>query len=1582
MNVASSTPNERQSQRLEQVARRFRALPADKQQLFLQRLDEQGIAFHQLPVVPDPARGTDTNARREHPATPGQLQLWLGWRLAPEADPYTVHGVLNLRGALDADALRRSVALLVSRHEALRTHFIHSDSRGLLQVIAPASECDHCRLVDVSSEHQAREHVRHTLHTPFDLERGPLVRFTLYRFDDRHHWLELCLHHSISDGWTLRLLNRELGTLYQALTDRPSADAPLEPLALQFADLAHWQQAYLDAGGRAMQRAFWHSLRLHQSTPMPLPTDRMPAQGSTARKSSACTRTLSPELSNAIRRASLDGASTTFRVMLTALMALLYHYTRQQRLTVAIPNANRHWPGSEQVAGYCVNLLPICVDADPDQPLARWLNQVGAMLDAVQQHQDLTLEEMLGRTEQQAGADPDALLQVVFNYQEAREALALGGVDVEALADLSRPSAKFPLAWGVESARDGTLQLSILYDANLFSPQRIERLIDDWSLILQRFAADSRQSVRASLFNHPRPASASGAGASEAAARSGLTPWQQIADWAKRTPHVKALIGDRDSLSFSELDGQANTLAERLRQAGIGRDDRIAVCLERGAGLFITLLGILKAGAAYVPLDPDYPPSRLRFMLKDSGAKRLITASGLLPLLTESEPVTVDTWIYETMPASQSPAGLPDTHPDQLAYLIYTSGSTGTPKAVAVSVGAISRHLAAIAEYYAFAPDDRLLHQISICFDGAIEAWLGALSQGVGIHVTPQQPLGAEALIERIKRDRITRLGMPPSYLLQIVEQLEQHPQRLALRSVTLGGEAVTLPVYQRIRAAFPGVRLHNGYGPTETVITPMLWSSDDAPLPADDSAPYLPIGRAIGQRRLHVLDRQMAPVPVGVPGELYIGGPELARGYLGRPGLTAQRFVADPFGPPGARLYRTGDRVRWREDGGVDYLGRLDHQVKLRGLRIELGEIEARLLTMPAVAEAVVRIEGEAPDQHLAAHLSPTEGLRFEDSDATGNSDWIERIKAQLSRQLPAYMLPSRWAAYARLPRLPNGKLDYAALPSLAASAGRGTPPQGDVEQRLAALWQHILDDRSPSREDRFDQLGGHSLRLLKLQHAIQEQFNLSVSLQALVSAPTLSEQAALLTRQRQATDGIPRQQNNSDNLVPLSLGQRRQWFSHRDPGACDNQISWHVQLTGELDVAALERALGQLTRRHDAMRLAFRPNCQGDIVQYDSGIDSLPLSRIDLRPLPPAERVEQAHALTQTFLDTDIAPDTAPLWRITLIQLEDNAFWMLGAVSHLVIDGAGLMLWMHELSVLYNAHLSDEDGGGIRSLHPLGSRYLDHIVDELERAQTKGADWQAAVAFWRAELLQPLRLDWGQTPPVDRTAFRCRQTLPDELSARVFALHTRQGIDVEALTLGAYLLLLAQCDQLVDDQIMIKMPHAGRRSEAGVIGLYADLITLPFQLQCNDATERWLARIHRQLTRAKAHAHLPWLGVCEALAIDPEHPAFARAGFNFIWRPAPSLVGFQAVKIEPLTFERHRTDVDYGLVLNLCRETSQIESCWTLACERDAQPDAEIRARQADRMYRALLEQLCQAVESKDPRLLADLLQSRVEA
>ncbi|MGG7637555.1 non-ribosomal peptide synthase/polyketide synthase, partial [Pseudomonas sp. ES1] len=1037
-----------------------------------------------------------------------QQRQWFLWQLDPHSAAYHLPTALRLHGALDVAALQRALDALVQRHESLRTRFVEQDGQAW-QVIDAAAvlPIEHESLLDAADEREARlkASVLAAIQQPFDLRSGPLVRVKLIELAAQEQVLLLTLHHIVTDGWSMQVLVDELIALYRA--DRLGQAAELGDNALQYADYAQWQRQWMEAGEQARQLAYWVEQLGDEQPVLELPTDRLrPAEQS--HRGALLDLALEPALAAELAALARREGVTLFMLLLASFQSLLHRYSGQDDIRVGVPVANRGRLETERLVGLFVNTQVLKARFAPDLAFSTLLGQVRQTVLQAQAHQDLPFEQLVEALQPERSLSHSPLFQVLFNHQGelpvARTLQALDGLRVEGLEWDSR-TAPFDLSLDTFETGEGGLAAVFTYATDLFDAATIERLARHWTALLQALVAAPQQALadlpmldnaeRALLldtWNAPQPAA------------SGEKVHETIAAWAQRTPQAIALVQDQQHMSFAELDARANRLAHALVAAGVGPETLVGIALGRTLELPVALLAVLKAGGAYVPLDPDYPEERLAYLMADSGMALLLTDSALREALPI--PAGLAVLALDSLALAQYPQQAPQVQVQagNLAYVIYTSGSTGQPKGVTVAHGPLAMHCQAIGARYEMSPADCELLFMSFAFDGAHERWLTVLSHGGRVLLRDDRLWTPEQTYQALHRHGVTVAAFPPAYLLQLAEHAQRDGNPPPVRVYCFGGDAVPQASYDLARAALKPRYIINGYGPTETVVTPLIWK---AAVGQPCGAAYAPIGTRVGQRSAYVLDAGLNLLPPGVAGELYLGGEGVARGYLRRPGLTAERFVPDPYGEPGARVYRSGDRVSQRADGVVDYLGRVDHQVKIRGFRIELGEVEARLQALPGVREALVLAQGEAGALQLVGYVLP----HVLPADPQAAQALHEGLRAALRQSLPGYMVPSQLMLLERLPLTPNGKIDRRALPKPDASALQYAyvAPVSELEQTLARIWQAVLPVEQVGLTDNFFEIGGHSLLATQVTSRVQLELGSQVPLELVFRTESLQDYA-----------------------------------------------------------------------------------------------------------------------------------------------------------------------------------------------------------------------------------------------------------------------------------------------------------------------------------------------------------------------------------------------------------------------------------------------------------------------------------------
>jgi amino acid adenylation domain-containing protein len=1046
-----------------------------------------------------------------------QQRLWFIEQLAPGNSAYHIPAAIRLRGPLNLAALEQCLNQIVQRHESLRTTFAMVDGQPV-QVIAPALTIelpvvDLRNLPEAERETEVRRLVTEGAMRPFDLSQGPLVRVALLRLGDEEHVGLLTMHHIVSDGWSTGILIREIARLYVAFSSGGSLSLP--ELPIQYADFAHWQRQWLQGEVLETQLAYWKQQLAGAPPLLDLPTDRPRPDLQTFRGAHQSLM-LPKTLTEGFKALGRQEGVTQFMTLLAAFKVLLYRYTSQDDLIVGTPIANRNRLETEGLIGCFVNALVLRTDLSGNPCFRDLLRRVREVCLGAYAHQDLPFDRLVEELRLKRDLNRNPLFQVMFVLQNASaRAVELPGLTLSPVEGDSE-TAHFDLTLVVVDADQG-LTASFVYNTDLFEAATIARMLGHFQILLEAMVADPEQR----LSDLPL--------LTDAERQQLLVEWndtktdyprdlsihQFFEAQAKRTPDAIAVVFEREQLTYGELNRRANQLAHYLRALGAGPEVPVAVCLERSLDMIIGLLGILKAGGAYVPLDQAYPQERLSLMLKDAQVPMLLTQKRLVVGLPECEARVVcldSVWEAIASESAENPSNA--TRPENLAYIIYTSGSTAQPKGVLVSHGSIADHCRSAERYYELNAGDGVLQFASLSFDVSLEEILPALMVGAKLVVMGTDMWQPAEFHRKISEFGLTVLNLPSAYWQELARQWAVVPElvpNIQPRLFIVGGDTMLpdgLDLWQR--TPVNSVRLLNAYGPTETTITATAFEC--GPLLCDNRTfQRIPIGRPLANRETYILDNYGNPVPVGVPGELHIGGVGVGRGYLNWPDLTAEKFVPNPFSEePGARLYKTGDLARYLPDGNIEFLGRVDHQVKIRGFRIELGEIEAALDQHPAVREAVVLAPEDAPgEKRLVAYVVAERELLPTTTD----------LRSFLKEKLPEHMVPALFVLLDALPLMPNGKVDRRALPV----PDRARPelekafvaPRDDLELQLAQIWEEVLGVRPVGVKDNFFELGGHSLMAVRLFALIEKRLGRKLPLTTVFQGATVEHLASVLRQQ-----------------------------------------------------------------------------------------------------------------------------------------------------------------------------------------------------------------------------------------------------------------------------------------------------------------------------------------------------------------------------------------------------------------------------------------------------------------------------------
>ena len=1385
--------------------------------------------------------------QQDMPQSLAQNRLWITWQLDPHSSAYTIPGALRLRGELDEDALQASFAQLIQRHEALRTRFYERDGQGYQRVDAQrefAVQVIDLRDLPVAEREARAAQIREDeARTQFDLEQGPLLWVTLVRLDDEDHQLLVTMHHIIADGWSLNVLIDEFSRLYAAASQgQPLA---LPALAVQYADYGSWQRQWLAEGEGQRQLAYWQRQLGDEHPTLNLATDH-PRSAQQRHSASRYSVRLDADLGAAIRQTAQAHQATPFVLLLAAFQSLLHRYSGQRDIRIGVPNANRGRHETQGLIGFFINTLVLRAEVDARLPFSELLTATRLAATEAQAHQDLPFEQLLEAFPQ---AREQGLFQVMFNHQQ-RDLSALRrlpGLLAQELPWHSR-EAKFDLQLHSEEDRSGRLSLSFDYADELFDASTIQRLAAHLVSLLQAVCAQPQQALGdIPLLNANEHAQQRTWSEAPCAPAQHLVPEQLNQHSDERT----ALVWQDASMTFGQLHTQANRLAHYLRDKGVGPDECVAIAAERSPQLLIGLLAILKAGGAYVPLDPDYPADRLAYMLADSGVQLLLTQTHLLQQLPVAEGVSVIA--MDSLKLDSWPTQAPGLHldPDNLAYVIYTSGSTGQPKGVGNTHGALAERLQWMQATYQLDESDVLMQKAPISFDVSVWECFWPLITGCRLVLAgPGEHRDPHRIAQLVQEHGVTTLHFVPP-LLQLFVDEPLAAECTSLRRVFSGGEALPAELRNRVLAQWPAVQLHNRYGPTETAINVTHWHCQGA------DGERSPIGRPLGNVICRVLDAQFNLLPAGVPGELCIGGIGLARGYLGRAGLTAERFVADPLGAAGARLYRTGDRVRWAADGVLEYLGRLDQQVKLRGFRVEPEEIEARLLAQDGIAQAVVLIRDTAGGAQLIGYYTASGELAEQD------------VKAALAAELPEYMVPAQLIRLDAMPLSPSGKLDRRALPEPVWQVREHVEPQTALEQQIAGIWRTVLGLPRIGLRDDFFALGGHSLLATQIISRTRQACDVELPLRTLFEASELgdfAEQVRLIQASGQRNQQTAIGKVDRSQPVPLSYSQQRMWFLWQmEPDSPAYNVGGMARLRGVLDVGRFEAALQALIMRHETLRTTF-PSIDGVARQKVAAQSSVRMSWQDFSGLTEAERQLRLQQLADQEAHSPFNLETGPLLRACLVKAGDQEHYLVLTLHHIVTEGWAMDIFARELSALYEAFIDERES----PLEPLPVQYLDYSV--WQRQWLEAGERQRQLDYWTTQLgnehpLLELPSDRPRPAVQSHQGELYRFDLSADLAARVRAFNAEHGLTLFMTMTATLATLLYRYSGQTDLRIGAPVANRIRPESEGLIGAFLNTQVVRCQLNGQMRVGELFEHVRHTVIEGQSHQDLPFDHLVEAL-------------------------------------------------------------------------------------------------------------------
>ncbi len=1464
------------------------------------------------------------------PASYAQQRLWFLDQFEPNSPFYNIPSAVRFRGELNLDALYKSIHEIIARHETLRTTFGKVDGNPV-QIIHPGLKID-IPIIDLSSreeEHRETEAIKlaqKEARKPFNLSTGPLVRVTILKLDENDHVILFTLHHIISDGWSMGVLIKEVSILYSTFSK--SLPSPLPELPIQYADFAEWQQEWLTGDVLEKQISYWKDQLDGSLQILELPTDRPRPAVQTANGDDV-SRVLPKTLTQSIKKLCSQEDVTIFMALLAAFNTLLHRYTNQESITVGSPIANRTRAEVEELIGFFVNTLVLKSDFYEDQTFRQLLQKVKETTLGGYANQDVPFERLVEILQPDRDMSHSPLFQVMFILQNNPMS---GGIDLPEVSlstlDINAGTSTFDLTLMVTEQSQG-LDVTIEYNTDLFDADTMHRMIDHFEMLLTSIVADPDQDV-SKLSILP-----------EAEFQKEVIEWNNYdSDYpqhvnvnhvfekqVEETPHNVAVSTCEESITYEDLNRRANQLAHYLQKRGVGPEQVVSICAGKSIELIVAVLGVMKAGGAYLPIDPTYPEERIAYMLEDSKASILLTMNELVDQLPDSnaDVISIDaTWDEISKESAEN--AVSGTNENNLVYLIYTSGSTGKSKGVMVV------HKTLVNAYYAWEEAYLLkqgvsshLQMASFSFDVFSGDFVrGLLSGGKLVLVNRDLLLEAEKLYHLMVQEKVDCAEFVPAVLRNLIQYLEETGQNLAfMKALIAGSDSWYVAEYKEFQKyCGPETRLINSFGLTEATIDSTYFESIHQLTSSNER--LVPIGIPFANTKIYILDRHLQPVPIGVPGELCVGGAGLARGYFNRPDLTSEKFIADPFSQePDARMYKTGDLARFLPDGNIEFLGRIDNQVKIRGFRIELGEIESTLGKHPDVSEVVVTAWEDRPgNKRLVAYV-------VVDND---EESMVSELRTYLKEKLPDYMVPSFFIILDAMPLTPNGKIDRRSLPApdqdtIAEASEVYVAPRTPSEEKVAVIWSKILNIEKIGIHDNFFELGGHSLLATQVVSRIREAFDVEIPLRNIFEFPTVAELTHQIDVAVLSDTGLvapPIVPVSRDQEMPLSFAQQRLWFLDQlEPGSPFYNIPDAVRFQGALNIDALEASINEIVKRHESLRTNFI-DVDGKPSQIIHESRTIPMKKIDLRELPKARREAEVERLAKEEAQQPFNLSDDALLRVTMLMLDEEEFVILFTVHHIISDDWSSSVLIQELAIIYDAFNNNRPS-------PLPEpviQYADYA--HWQQNWLQGEVLENHLNYWKNQLSDSpmlLELPTDKPRPSVQTfnGSFVNFEIPEDLTKSIRSLCNQDGATLFMTLLAAFQTLLYRYSG--QDDICVGSPIANRtKSEMeSLIGLFINTLVFRTDLAGDPSFKELLSRVRKVALEAYAHQDIPFEKLVDILRLDRDlsHSPLFQA--MLVLQNAPMDVQeLPGLRISPL--ETHSGTAKYDLTMFIVEEGDKL--------------------------------------------------------
>jgi amino acid adenylation domain-containing protein len=1476
-------------------------------------------------------------ARRDErlPLSFAQQRLWFLDQLTPNNSFYNCSGAVRLEGQLDLLILERVINEIVRRHEVLRTRIevIEGDPVQIIDKweLRKLEFEDWRQVPKEPREIEILRKAKEEANTGFDLNKDPLLRVKVLRLSEDEHVLLYTMHHIVSDGWSMGILMREVGALYHAfLLGKPS---PLPELEIQYVDYAKWQRHYLTGAVLEREIGYWKR-QLNGAAVMELPSDH-PRSMTTTHRGGRATIEIRKEIHEGLKRVSQRAKATLFMTLMAAFKLILMRYCREEDVSVGAAIANRTMKGVESLIGFFVNTLVLRTDLSGNPSFSELIKREKRVALEAYAHQELPFEKLVEEINPDRDLSRSPLFQVMFVLQNTRqESLEIKGLKLTKIGEASE-SSKFDLMLTLTEEKEAVVG-DLSFSGDLFEESTIKRMVGHFERALAEAVRNENQNINDLEL------------LSELEQKQIVLEWNQTSaeypmvssiqqlfeEQVEISPESVAVVDDGLNVSYRELNRRANRLAHALRRRGVGPEMLVGICVERSASMFVGLLGIIKAGGAYLPLDPSYPSERLRYMLEDGSPIALLTEEKMLGTAPSFQGTVLcldRDWPIISEEREDNPARR--TTGENSFYVIYTSGSTGTPKGViGLQAGAINR-FTWMWETYPFARDESTCQKTPLSFVDAVWEIFGPLLWGVRSVILKNEVIKDPYRMNKaLRSEQITRLVLVPSLLREL---LNDDNGIVGLKYCISSGEALPFQLAESFRRRAKGSKLLNLYGSSEA-------SADAAwhELGDSDTRFSVPLGRPIFNTQIYLLENRLQAAPVGVAAEICVGGRGLGRGYLNRSDLTAEKFTPHPFAQlSGERIYKTGDLGRYQADGKVEFLGRIDHQVKVRGVRIELGEIETILSSHPGIQQCVITAE---PEENSGTRLSAYIVCK------SARTPDVGELRRYLKDRAPDYMAPGRLVFLEQMPLTPSGKIDRRALASVVQEREvlneDHLAPRTVVEEIIVGIYEELLRLKGLGVKDNFFELGGHSLMAMQAVTRLRDAFGVEIGVINIFEQPTAEglagriekaikagneDEAPPLTKVEREMRGVVR--------LPLSFAQQRLWFIDQlNPGDPAYNIAGAVKMEGRLNLDILERVINEITRRHEVFRTRFDFNEDGlshEPVQVIDEWEPHPLESLDLMNLPQDLREEEARKITKAESRIGFDLRRGPLLRVKVLRTDIEEYILLFVMHHIVSDAWSMTVLSREISVLYEAF----SAGKSSPLQELKIQYSDYAC--WQRSYLQGEKLEKHLEYWRSRLggkLPTLELP-GDYPrpaiPTHRGASRSI-LIPPTLSESIRAFSKREGVTQFMTLLAVFYLQLNKYTAQEDIIVGASWLNRNQAELEALIGFFVNMLPIRTNLSGNPKFKEYLMRVKEAALGAYTHQELPFEKIVEEL--QPERKSRQTPFYNVVF-------GFQNVRKENFHLDglkvswmpTGRDSAKVDLMLWMIEGTETLEAKWVYSSD-----------------------------------------------